>query len=258
MHHELPVPRLAAVFQPIVELGTGRVIGYEALGRLRRTGRRDLSAGPLLAKAHAEGWLLPLDRALRRAALEAIALAPRAADLLWFLNVDSRVADDPSFTPGFTRRALEELRLPALRVVVELGEHDPKLDRERLGQLFPSYARQGFTIALDDFGRGHASAALVHEIRPDVIKLDRSLVHGSARDADLRARVEAVARLADEVGAAIVAEGIEDDADLRWLASAGVGWGQGFLLGRPAPLPSGSIVSDDPRNAVCDETVTAA
>lgn len=258
MPRVLPATRLAAIFQPIVELRTGRVIGYEALGRLQRTGRADLSAGPLLARAHDEGWLLPLDRALRRAALEAIASAPREPDLLWFLNVDSRVADDPSFAPGFTRRLLEELRLPELRVVVELGEHDPKLDRTRLGQLFPSYARQGFTIALDDFGRGHTSVELVHEIRPDVIKLDRDLVRGGSRDATQRAAVDALARLAADVGAAIVAEGIEDDDDLRWLVSAGVRWGQGFLLGRPAPLPSRSIVSDDPPAAVRDGTVTAA
>lgn len=181
---------LDIAFQPIVELASGRVYGYEALGRPRTPGGQALSIAALLAQARAAGELLALDRALRRRALECI----------------------------------------------ELGEQDPLLDRERLAAMYPSYASQGFSIALDDFGAGHATLSRLVEVRPQFVKLDPALVHGVADDPMRTSLLRAFAGFAAEAGIVLVAEGIERAEDLAFVLAAGIPLGQGYLLGRPAPL----------------------
>lgn len=227
---------LDIAFQPIVELASGRVYGYEALGRPRTSGGEALSIGVLLAQARAAGELLALDRALRRRALECIVRCPRDPQLRWFLNVDSRCADSPGYSPGYTRRVLAELGAPELQIVIELGEQDPLLDRERLAAMYPSYASQGFSIALDDFGAGHATLSRLVEVRPQFVKLDPALVHGVADDPMRASLLRAFAGFAAEAGIVLVAEGIEREEDLTFVLAAGIPLGQGYLLGRPAPL----------------------
>lgn len=229
--------RIDTVFQPVVELASGRVFGYEALGRVVGQDGMPVSTPELLARAYAEGWLLALDRAFRRRALERIAERPRDPSLRWFLNVDSRVADDLDFAPGFTHRTLDELGLSDLRVVIELGEHDANLDGARLQRLYPSYARQGFSIALDDFGAGHASLGCLVDVRPEIVKLDGWIVRGVASDPLRLAMVRAMTSFAKEAGIMLVAEGLERPDDLAAVTAAGVPLGQGYLLGRPAALP---------------------
>jgi EAL domain-containing protein (putative c-di-GMP-specific phosphodiesterase class I) len=228
---------LDVVFQPIVRLGDGDVYGYEALGRPRMPDGRPVSVMELFALAeHDAAALLALDRALRRRALERIAERPRDPSLRWFLNVDTRCAEAAAFSPGFTRRVLRELGLEHLDVVIELGERDPRLDRARLARLYPSYARQGFTIALDDFGAGHATLTRLAQLRPAIVKLDAALVHGLASDPYRMALVRGFATFAAEVGIALIAEGLERAEDAACVAALGVTLGQGYLFGKPEPL----------------------
>ena len=232
---------LDVVFQPVVDLETFRPFGYEVLGRGRRadglgTYRPDL----LLELAHARGSLRRLDRAWRSLAIARIASARPRRELHWFFNVDSRCIDDPELTSGFTRAALESAGLGDLRVVIELGERDPLLDAERLARLVPRYAQQGFSIALDDLGAGHASLNRLVELRPDVAKLDMKLIRGIDQDPFRLALLKSLVRFAEEVGMHLVAEGIETPAELEAVRRQGVAFGQGYLLGRPRALPRSS------------------
>ena len=229
---------LDVVFQPIVDLETFAPFGYEVLGRARSSdGVIAHRPDHLLELAHARGTLLRLDRAWRSLAISRIAAAMTRPDLHWFFNVDSRCIDDPELTSGFTRAALESAGLGELRVVIELGERDPLLDAARLARLVPRYAQQGFSIALDDLGAGHASLNRLVELRPDVAKLDMALVRGIDRDPYRLALLKSLVRFAEEVGMHLVAEGIETPAELEAIRRQGVAFGQGFLLGRPRPLP---------------------
>lgn len=231
---------LDVAFQPIIGLADGAIFGYEALGRPRRSDGRPLPIAALLDRARTDGQLLALDRALRRRALERIAERPRDSDLRWFLNVDSRCVDAPGFAGGFTRRVLGELGLVDLKVVIELGEHDPRLDAKRVAAMYPSYASQGFAIALDDFGVGHATLSRLLEVRPGFVKLDRALIDGVVADPMAASLVKALAAFAAEVGITLIAEGIEREEVLQAVVAAGVPLGQGYLLGRPGPLPEGA------------------
>ena len=120
--------------------------------------------------------------------------------------------------------------------MIELGERDPLLDAARLARLVPRYAQQGFSIALDDLGAGHASLNRLVELRPDVAKLDMQLVRGIDADPYRLALLKSLVRFADEVGMHLVAEGIETLAELEAVRRQGVAFGQGYLLGRPRPL----------------------
>lgn len=248
-------PTLGAVsldvaFQPIVELTTFRPLGYEVLGRAHTLdGGVPASPAALLEQAHARGTLLRLDRAWRAIAIDRIASASMHEGLHWFFNVDTRCIEDPEWTSGFTRAALESAGLPQLRVVIELGERDPLLDAARLARIVPRYACQGFTIALDDLGAGHASLNRLVELRPDVAKLDMKLIRGIDADPYRLALLKSLVRFADEVGMLLVAEGIETPAELEAVRHQGVTFGQGYLLGRPRALPRHSERASRPAAA---------
>jgi diguanylate cyclase (GGDEF)-like protein len=231
---------LAVAFQPIVQLITGEVVGYEALGRVAADAT--ISPQTMLDRAHDESTLLDLDHAWRRLALEHVARHHAHDALTFFLNVDTRVVDDPRFAPGFTRRLCDELGVDPRRLVFELVEHDRALCGERIGRLLPHYTEQGFRIALDDVGAGYASLAAIVRLRPDILKLDKALVTGLGRDPVRCNLVSALADFGRRSGMRVVAEGIETAEDLRAVMRAGVDLGQGWLLARPAgraePLPA--------------------
>jgi EAL domain-containing protein (putative c-di-GMP-specific phosphodiesterase class I) len=98
--------------------------------------------------------------------------------------------------------------------------------------------RLGFGFAIDDAGAGYASFSLIASLRPSVIKIDREIAYGIARDDAKQALVEAFVSFGGRIGALLLAEGIERRADLAMLTALGVDLGQGYLIGRPAALPS--------------------
>ncbi len=229
---------LAVAFQPIVHLPTGRVIAHEVLGRARSALEGVPARGPveLIEQAVRSGGLLELEHAWRRLALETIA-ARGPDESIYFLNVDTRVVQDPRFVPGTTRRLLAELGMSPRRFVFELTERDPALGATRLSELLPHYADQGFGIALDDLGSGHASLQVLVQLRPKIFKLDRELVAGVSEDPLRQNLLRALALFARLSELTLIAEGIETDEDLNTLRELGVTHGQGYLLGRPMPEP---------------------
>jgi len=229
---------LHVAFQPIVDLGTGEVMGREVLGRLgpgaSEAHARGVS-GPqaLLEMAHSHGRLVAVDRRFREIGIETLARV--GSEGVFFLNVDPRVIDDPAFSAGFTRRLLEEHGVAPTRIVLELTESGAVLDSDRLERIVRHYASQGFRIALDDVGAGYASLTALVRVRPHFLKLDKAIVRHLAGD-PLRAHlVRSLADFGRRAGIQVIAEGIEDEHDLQALLACGVELGQGYLLARPAP-----------------------
>jgi EAL domain-containing protein (putative c-di-GMP-specific phosphodiesterase class I) len=231
----IDLARLSVEFQPIVNLLTGELVGYEALGR------GPGGPGELLDLAARDGDLLELDHGWREAAIAAIAREHAGDELVFFLNVDTRILDDPGFAPGHTHRLLEHHGLDPRRFVLELSERGEALASERISSLASHYRDQGFRVALDDIGAGYSSLTTIVHARPDVLKLDMDLIRGMARDRLRSQLVSAFASFSHAAGVPLVAEGIETLDDLVELAQSGVMWGQGYLLGRPqkraTPLP---------------------
>jgi diguanylate cyclase (GGDEF)-like protein len=240
LHRLLDGAPPAIAFQPIWELApTGNLlVGYEALAR---PDVADL-AGPAEAFALAEriGRAHELDALCRRATLARVHELPR--DALLFLNVSPQSFDLEELAGDSLVRAVRTAGLEPERVVLEITERSSaRLDRvvreaTRLREL-------GFRLALDDVGAGNAGLEMLRSLPVDFVKIDRAVIAGSARGGGARAILHAVIAFANEVGAFVIAEGIETEAMLEHVRApqkrpgldrrTGVHGAQGYLLGRP-------------------------
>ncbi|WP_028059176.1 sensor domain-containing protein [Candidatus Solirubrobacter pratensis] len=223
------------VFQPLLELATGRPAGYEALARFDAEPQR----GPdeWLAQAHRAG----LGDELEALAIEVALQAPGRPDNAFLaLNVSPR-----ALLSAPVKAALpEDLR----GIVIELTEHEVFGAEGQLeGELARLRAR-GARVALDDAGAGYAGLQQLIRVAPDILKLDRALVHGAHADRSRQALLAALISFATDTGAAVCAEGVEDLEDLRALVALDVTYAQGYGIARPAadwpaPKPDATAAS---------------
>jgi len=214
-------PAIVPVFQPVASLASGRVIGYEALARFPSAGGR--TPDVIFAQAHGCG----LGAELEAAAIEA-ALQPgnRPPDSILAINVSPS-----ALTSEVVREALRGADLE--RIVIEITEHEFVPDDGLLTSTLEELRDRGARIAIDDAGAGHAGLNQLMRVRPDIVKLDRDLIHDIDADPVRMALVESFIRFARKVGSTVCAEGIETMAELEVLADLDVQWGQGFALARP-------------------------
>ena len=146
----------------------------------------------------------------------------------------------PATLAGSGFRALVETADPT-RLVVEVTEHAPIREYESLDEPLARLKELGVRLAIDDAGAGFSSLRHILRLAPDFIKLDQTLIDGIEHDRSQRALTAGLVRFADEIGSAIVAEGVEEARQLEALSALGVDFGQGYLFAPPGPLPS----SDD-------------
>jgi len=219
----LQAEAIVPVFQPIVSLDDGRAVAWEALARFPG----DPSHGP--DRWFADAWSVelgvPLELLAVRAALASLPLLP--PDALLCVNASPETVA----TPGF----LAALGGDAHRVVAEITEHRRLDDGAFQRKLAPLRAAGG-SVAIDDFGAGHASLSQVLAVAPDWIKLDMSLTQRLDESPVARALSAALASFAAEVGIEVVAEGVEDAAQLATLRELGIRYAQGHHFGRPGPV----------------------
>ncbi|MDA0181311.1 EAL domain-containing protein [Solirubrobacter phytolaccae] len=224
---------IRSLYQPIVDLDTREVVGYEALARGpvgSALERPDL----LFAAARSSGLLAELEWACRAAALSG-ALDARLRKTL-FVNVEPSLLDTP--VPD----SLSELIARATReldVMIELTERALTDKPAEVLARVQAMRAGGLMIALDDVGADHRSLALMPFVNPEVIKLDLRLVQENPSPA-IAAIVHAVNAEAERSGAVLLAEGIETEAQLEVARALGARYGQGWLFGYPAELPTGT------------------
>ncbi|MFP8966607.1 GGDEF domain-containing protein [Pokkaliibacter sp. CJK22405] len=238
LHSELELllseKRLFPHFQPLVDLATGDIYGYEALIR----GPVDSPLAmpdKLFSVARAAGRLQELELLCRRLSIESYVSLNLGARL--FLNVSAELLMDPEYPSGLTLALINQLGLAPERIVMELSEQHPFEDYALARQVVNHYRNMGFRIAIDDIGSGYSGLRLWLEMAPDYVKLDKHFVHGIDTQPVKREFVKAMVAIAQGVNATLVAEGIETLDELRSIQSMGIGVGQGFLMGRPHPKP---------------------
>lgn len=209
----------SCVYQPVVRLDTGAVVGFEALSRFPEGGPDEWFRA---AAAAGVGPDLEL-----RAVASGVRVLP---DLEGFLavNLSANAVRDPRLLHGLHR-------LPLERLVIELTEHEAVDDYLALAKVLEPLRARGLRVAIDDAGAGFASMRHILALRPDLIKLDMSIVRGVETDPTRHALVAALLAFATQTGATMVAEGIETLDELSCLRSLGVPLGQGYYLARPAP-----------------------
>ena len=213
-------------FQPVVDLRTGKTAGAEALARFASRPYRtpDIWFG----EAERCGLGLELELAAVRSALSRLHELP--SDAYVAVNVAPRTLASPEL-----RDLLAEV--DGSRIVLELTEHARVDGYEHLQRAVSSFRSRGFRLAIDDAGPGYSSLQHILQLRPDIIKLDRCLTTGIDTNPVRFALASALVTFGASLGARICAEGIETSSELVALQQLGIQFGQGYFLGRPAPLP---------------------
>ena len=220
-------------YQPVVDLETEEVVAYEALARGPRKSQLSMPAALFLA-AHDAGLTAALDKLCRSAALEGVAELGRDEPVPLFVNIDTASIGDGDLFDDLGKELLASGRV---RVTVEMTE---RAVSSMPGKILESVAwlrERGVSIALDDIGADERSVALMPFVAPDVVKLDLNVLAArTSREAGVI--VDAVWAETERTGAAILAEGIETDADVERAVAIGARFGQGWRFGRPEPLPA--------------------
>jgi EAL domain-containing protein (putative c-di-GMP-specific phosphodiesterase class I) len=215
------------VFQPIVSVAQRKLVGYEALTRF--PDHPGISPEVWFREAEAAGVLAELETAVLRRALDELPSIPRQVYLS--LNVSPTTILEGHLEPVLRGR-------PLRRIVLEVTEHASIGDYAALALQLEHLRHAGLRLAVDDAGAGFASFRHILKIRPDDIKLDISLIRKLDRDWSARALTAALIRFARETRSRIVAEGVETESVMQVLRELRVDKAQGFLIGRPGPLPA--------------------
>lgn len=214
------------VLQPIIRLGSGEIIGYEALARF-----------PLVPSRPPNVWFQHAAQIGLGEALELLAIE-RAMESFDKFPAGVSLSVNASPETLCSPRLMEMvLGAPADRLIVELTEHAEIADYPGFNGAVKGLRECGVRLAVDDAGAGFASLRHILDVRPEIIKLDMTLTRHIHRDAARRALASALADFAVNLDADVIAEGIEVQEELDELLALGIEYGQGYLLGRPAPYP---------------------
>jgi EAL domain-containing protein (putative c-di-GMP-specific phosphodiesterase class I)/DNA-binding NarL/FixJ family response regulator len=216
-------PRI--VFQPVFDLGAGTCVGAEALARFDATPTR--SPERWFEEADKAGLRIEMELSAVRGALEGLERLP--TDMFLSVNLSPITCCSPDLPVTMAAGEAE-------RIVLEITEHTPVADYRQLSRCLQPMRASGVRVAVDDTGSGFSSLSHVLSLGPEMIKLDIAMCRGIETDGARQALVHALAEFADQIGADVVAEGIESSEQLIALRDAGVRFGQGFFLGRAEPL----------------------
>ncbi|MBN2196345.1 MAG: EAL domain-containing protein [Polyangiaceae bacterium] len=215
---------LRVVFQPIIDLWNGRLFAYEALVRCRHS-----SPPELFERAHAAGCVGRLGRMVREIAV------PLSAGRPIFLNVHPGELNEPWLV-----RPDDPMFFHDHDVFLEITESVPLLHFDRCIQVLRELrVRGGVHLVVDDLGAGYSNLKSIADLEPRVVKLDRGLIAGIHQNRRQERLVSGVIRICHDLGATVVAEGIEVHAEYQVLRDAGAHLGQGYLFARPGfPMPA--------------------
>ena len=223
---------IVPLYQPIVDMASGNVVAYEALAR-GPEGSPVQFPGELFGTARATGRLAELDWVCRAAAVKGAMDAGLGAPFTLFCNMEPDAIDTP---PPFDLRDTWERAKQEVRVMTEITERALTVQPAELLATAGGIRDAGWGLALDDVGADPASLALMPFLDPDVIKLDLRLIQDTPTE-DLAEVVNAVNAEAERSNLTILSEGIETEEHMRTSMAFGATLGQGWLFGKPAPLP---------------------
>lgn len=242
--HIMEKELLDTYFQPILQLRTGETVGHEALNRPPSSALFPTTEHFYEFVGRTE-QMYKFEQYCRRMSLnryvERLPEAGETAGGLIFINVHPGVLDDVRHKSGETLALLKTLGLSPERIVFELTERQAVQDYVGFEKILSYYRQQGFRIAVDDAGSGYNSLKTLVYLKPEFIKLDKSLIRGIHDSREQQELLELVRDYAERSSTRVIAEGIETADELLFLQRAGIEYGQGYGLGRPAHAPVSGI-----------------
>jgi diguanylate cyclase (GGDEF)-like protein/PAS domain S-box-containing protein len=225
-------------FQPIVDLGTRNVAGYETLVRWRHPVRGLVHPAEFVPTAEDSGLILDLGAWILRQSCQTLAawraLSPRADGLFMSVNISGRQFAATDLVDQ-VRRVLAETGIPARNLKLEITETSIMERAESSVEKLNRLRQLGVTLSVDDFGTGYSSLSYLQRFPLDILKIDISFVRGIDRSPENVEIVRAIVNLAHNLGLKVVAEGIEREGQIDALMDLGCEFGQGFLFSRAVP-----------------------
>jgi diguanylate cyclase (GGDEF)-like protein len=242
--HSLQSGEISMHYQPIVDLATSEVVGFEALMRWAHPDRGQVPPGVFIPLAEQSDLIFELGSfALREAISEASSwerTGAQATELFVTVNLSARQFHDPDLV-SMIEGALTASGLEPKRLLLEITESVALVDVVWTTSVIEHLARLGVAVALDDFGTGYSSLSYLALLRPKIIKIDRSFVSPSHESAYNDTVLEAIVSLGQKLKMTVLAEGIETQGQLEHLRALGCEVGQGFLFS-PA-VPAGEVAA---------------
>lgn len=237
LRHALEREQLELYYQPIVDLGTNSIHGFEALLRWRHPEYGMVSPADFIPLAEETGLIVPIgDWVIEEASRQAVRWSQQRADqpLIVAVNVSPRQFRGAALENQL-RRVLADTGLHPWCLKLEVTEQALSDDPEATSAFLGTLKHLGVQLALDDFGTGYSSLGRIHRLPLDVVKIDRTFISGLETESASCAIVRAVATLANSLGLVTVAEGIETEAQRRIALELGCQRGQGYLFAKPMP-----------------------
>jgi EAL domain-containing protein (putative c-di-GMP-specific phosphodiesterase class I) len=225
--------QIQTVFQPIMDLQKGGILGFEALSRGPAASPHH-SPISLFGAAAAADLVFELDRHCRRRAMRTARDLPAPYQL--FINVVPASMYDPDFQGASLIKLLEGLGLSPERIVLEVSEQYAIENYTLFVEALQNFTQLGFSIAVDDIGAAHSGLEKVAHLNPRYLKFDIQLVRDIDESHVKREMARALGAFAGKMDSRIIAEGIEREGERQALVELGIDYGQGYLLARPAPL----------------------
>lgn len=241
LHEIIAQRKLTALFQPIVKMRNGEILGYEGL--IRGPSNTPLHSPLSLFKvARQHNLSVQMEYLCRHIVMAKFAQSGLPGHL--FLNVTPGALMQPEAIQGETLRYLEKLGINPQRIIIELTENEPTYDYALLRNAAMHYRDMGFQIAIDDLGEGFSSLRLWSELQPEYVKIDMHFIQGINHDPMKLQFVRSIQEIAEKSGSTVIAEGIESQAELLAIRDLGIACGQGYHIARPLAEPPIAI-SDD-------------
>jgi len=240
-------------YQPIVNLVDGQILGHEALVRWAHPARGLLGPDDFITIAEESGLIIPLGAwVLREACMQAKRFQtrdPKWPRLMMSVNLSGAQLNQPDLAALITS-ALQDADLEAVDLQLEMTESVLMDDAPSTIAILQTLHVLGVQLSIDDFGTGYSSLAYLRRFPVDVLKIDRTFVGGLGKDLEDSAIVAAVVNLADTLGFATIAEGVETELQRDCLISLGCSRAQGYLFARPVDAAEAESALDRVAGAV--------
>ncbi|MGB5866623.1 MAG: EAL domain-containing protein [Arcobacteraceae bacterium] len=226
---------LTVHFQPIIDMHTNKIYGYETLARGVNADATLMYPDVLFEKSKRNDYNFRLDRLCRESALKTA--ATKKVHQKVFINFIPTSIYDPEFCLNSTVKWAKQLEFDPAQIVFEVVETELVKDQGHLKKILEYYRSKGFKIALDDVGEGYSSLNMIIELRPDIIKIDRNIISGIDQNELKQSVYKALFNLAKENDITVLAEGIETAYELEMIKSIGVDLAQGYYFAKPSSEP---------------------
>lgn len=226
--------QLFVVYQPQVDLDTGRVVGGEALLRWRNTEGTFIPPDQFIALAEQSGLIIPIGEFVMRTACAQLKRlqAQGHADFRMAVNVSMAQFRHPGFI-DMLARALRDSGVAGESLELEITESMAMEDAELVMRVLADIKRLGFSVAIDDFGTGYSSLSLLRQLQVDRLKIDRAFVHEAHTSSTGSTIAQLVVNLGHSLGLTVIAEGIETEEQRQYLIGLDCHEGQGWLFAKP-------------------------